>query len=300
VRLGLLVLLLVRSGLRSFVITISVHSVPVQVRHFLGKQTMYGAVDSEGGKAGEASQDVNTNSTKWRSGVVWGVVVGAALIVIGMVAGSQFSGPRSSLSTSKLSEESSSTSSSSTTISSALVLSSPAFADLDSLPLQYTCSADDGVGSSPPFEWTGAPEGTKSYALILHSEKHWDWGVFNIPATQTSVAEGCSSPNSKDYTSCGGFAAGSSPDRPMYFYTPPCSEGRGAKEYYCELYALSDIITPTTSSHSDDDGKLNLYDYAGFTVSDLLTQIEGITLASSSMTTTFTRWTRADDGPLDR
>jgi phosphatidylethanolamine-binding protein (PEBP) family uncharacterized protein len=46
----------------------------------------------------------------------------------------------------------------------ALTLRSSAFAAGAAIPAQYTC---DGANQSPPLEWSGAPEGTKSFALIV-------------------------------------------------------------------------------------------------------------------------------------
>jgi phosphatidylethanolamine-binding protein (PEBP) family uncharacterized protein len=261
---------------------------------------MYGTVDEaavEGTEGGNSfgfvssskelsrATDKSTSLRRPRGLIVLGVLLGATVAALILVVGGVTGGPQGQLTTSKLVEQA----------STVFALSSPTFNDQDSLPLQYTCSSEDGVGWSPPFEWTGAPEGTAAYAIILHSAKHWDWGLVNIPGSQSSLAEGCSKPFSLNYTSCGGFAVGSSPDRPMYYYTPPCSEGRGAKSYYFVIYALSEKIAPTSIPNADDDGFLNFYDYAGFTVFDMLTQMENITLATATMSTSFTRWTRDDD-----
>ena len=52
------------------------------------------------------------------------------------------------------------------------------------IPLKNTCYGDS---LSPPLAWNGAPEATKSYALIAqdvdHSTGDWvHWVVYNIPA----------------------------------------------------------------------------------------------------------------------
>jgi Raf kinase inhibitor-like YbhB/YbcL family protein len=41
---------------------------------------------------------------------------------------------------------------------------SPAFPDGASIPARFSC---DGVDESPELEWTGAPDGTASFALIV-------------------------------------------------------------------------------------------------------------------------------------
>ena len=43
--------------------------------------------------------------------------------------------------------------------------SSPAFKHHERIPDKYTGNGED---VSPPLEWTGAPEGTKSFAIVVH------------------------------------------------------------------------------------------------------------------------------------
>ena len=59
----------------------------------------------------------------------------------------------------------------------------------------------NGKNASPALRWTGAPEGTKSFALTLYvpvaptGSVWWQWVVFNIPAGTTSLPEDAGSPD---------------------------------------------------------------------------------------------------------
>ena len=56
----------------------------------------------------------------------------------------------------------------------------------------------EGGNQSPQLSWTGAPEGTKSYAITLYDPDAptgsgwWHWNVVNIPASISSVSENAS------------------------------------------------------------------------------------------------------------
>ncbi|MFW6053791.1 MAG: YbhB/YbcL family Raf kinase inhibitor-like protein [Persicimonas sp.] len=70
-------------------------------------------------------------------------------------------------------------------------LRSGAFDRNSPIPKKYTC---DGEDISPPLFWSQGPEGTRSYVVICEDPdapsgvfKHW--GVYNIPADETSLVE---------------------------------------------------------------------------------------------------------------
>lgn len=71
-----------------------------------------------------------------------------------------------------------------------LRIESTAFGEGERIPTRYTC---DGEGESPPLAWSGAPEGTRSFALLCDDPDApagtWrHWALFDIP-TGTSRLE---------------------------------------------------------------------------------------------------------------
>ncbi|SCB57839.1 phospholipid-binding protein, PBP family [Rhizobium aethiopicum] len=59
----------------------------------------------------------------------------------------------------------------------------------------FGCS---GKNISPELAWSGAPEGTKSFAVMAYDPDAptgsgwWHWSVFNIPADASNIATGAS------------------------------------------------------------------------------------------------------------
>ena len=76
-------------------------------------------------------------------------------------------------------------------------LHSTAFAPGAEIPRRHTCEGND---LSPPLSWDGAPNGTRSFALIVddpdapdpaHPRTVWvHWLAYNIPATASALPEG--------------------------------------------------------------------------------------------------------------
>ncbi len=113
------------------------------------------------------------------------------------------------------------------------MLISPVVEDLQALPTEFTGNGD---GISPPLSWTGAPAGTKSYALIMDhvtpdGDRKWYWTIYDIPASALSLP--------KNATDIGKLGAGFEGE---IGYEPPMSKGPGAKTYVITLYALSEAI----------------------------------------------------------
>lgn len=76
-------------------------------------------------------------------------------------------------------------------------LSSPAFMHEHEIPVRFTC---EGENISPPLEWSGVPDGTKSFALVVDDPDAPDpaapkrvfvhWVLFDLPADKRALSEG--------------------------------------------------------------------------------------------------------------
>lgn len=115
--------------------------------------------------------------------------------------------------------------------SSDFVLRSPAVADGGQLPVEFT---GDGASATLPLEWTGAPEGTKSFAVVMHhidpeGKTKWYWVLYGLPASTRSLPKNVNSVGTLGNNSVNGRTE----------YAPPHSKGPGAKTYVYTLYALS-------------------------------------------------------------
>ena len=124
-----------------------------------------------------------------------------------------------------------------------LALTSPAFTHQGSIPQQYTCQGRD---VSPPLSWSGAPEGTKGFVLIVDDpdapdpaapKRTWvHWVLYAIPADASSLSEGMTSAKLPAGTREG------TNDWNRTGYGGPCPPV-GRHRYFHKLYAL-DVELP--------------------------------------------------------
>lgn len=82
-------------------------------------------------------------------------------------------------------------------------LESPDFSDGEALP-QWARSGIAGAGGedrSPALQWSGAPDGTRSFALTVFDPDaptgsgFWHWAVDNIPGSATELAQNAGDPD---------------------------------------------------------------------------------------------------------
>lgn len=105
------------------------------------------------------------------------------------------------------------------------------------IPIKYTCEGED---VSPPLEWRGSPNNTKSFVLIMDDPDAvlgtWThWIIYNIPNDIKSLPEDIiflPNPAKFGQNSWG-----------KEIYSGPCPPS-GEHRYYFKLYALNSYIEP--------------------------------------------------------
>jgi Raf kinase inhibitor-like YbhB/YbcL family protein len=126
----------------------------------------------------------------------------------------------------------------------AFTLKSPHFVHEHSIPERHTCVGSD---EAPALEWSGAPAGTVSFALVVDDPDAPDpsapqrvfvhWIVYNLPASARALPLGGALPH--------GATAGEN-DFGNEGYNGPCPPV-GRHRYYFRLHAL-DIVLPPLGS----------------------------------------------------
>ena len=149
------------------------------------------------------------------------------------------------------------------------ILQSPAVKDGGTLPKEFT---GDGNSATLSLQWSGAPEGTKSFAFIMHhidpeGKVKWYWILYDIPADVNSLAK-----NVKGVGILGNNSINGRPE-----YAPPHSKGPGPKTYIYTIYALSEL--PKIMVESDKVSR-----------EVLLGAIKDITLANAELKVVYTRF----------
>ncbi|OQX35705.1 MAG: kinase inhibitor [Oceanospirillales bacterium LUC14_002_19_P2] len=106
---------------------------------------------------------------------------------------------------------------------------------------EYNSFGCNGSNVSPAISWTGAPPGTKSFALMVYDPNaptgsgFWQWQMINIPASETSLKEGAGDVNRKVAPK---GAVQMRNDYGFYGYGGPCPPQGSVHLYEFVLHAL--------------------------------------------------------------
>ena len=152
----------------------------------------------------------------------------------------------------------------------AFTLSSSAFKAGAQIPRAHTC---EGADASPALSWSGAPSGTKSFALIADDPDApvgtWvHWVLYDLPGDITELPQGVPA----DDTLRSGAKHGVNDFRRVG-YGGPCPPPGKPHRYFFKLYAL--------------DAATNLKPRA--TKADVLRAVEGHVLAQAELMGTYKR-----------
>ncbi len=146
-----------------------------------------------------------------------------------------------------------------------LEIQSPAFESHAGIPARH---ASDGEDVAPELRWSGVPEGTKSFAVVVHDpdaplvDGFTHWVAYNIPGDADGVPEGGEVPTA-GVNSLGNHG----------YNGPAPPPGHGTHHYYFWVYAL------------DEDLRLE----AGLDRRALLDRIEDHVIEQARVTGTYER-----------
>jgi Raf kinase inhibitor-like YbhB/YbcL family protein len=134
----------------------------------------------------------------------------------------------------------------------ALSLTSPAFKDGAAIPAQFTC---DGGNRSPALSWSGAPDRTASYALLVEDPDapggtFVHWVIYDIPANVHSLPEGIA--KGATVASLGAAKQGQTGFKGTPGYGGPCPPKGPAHHYHFRLFALDKSLGLESGASRDD------------------------------------------------
>lgn len=152
----------------------------------------------------------------------------------------------------------------------AFTLGSDAFGPNEAIPLRYSC---DGADISPALSWIEAPQGTRTFALVMDDPDapvgvFTHWVLFNIPASARGLAEGVPKMERLE----NGALQGRN-DFARIGYGGPCPPPGSPHRYRFSLYAL--------------DASLDLQ--PGATKQQVLERMQGHVLGEAQLVGTYQR-----------
>lgn len=123
----------------------------------------------------------------------------------------------------------------------AFTVTSPAFADGQPVPREFTC---DGNDAPPAITVTDPPQGTKSFALVMDDPDapkgtFTHWLVYDIPADGKAIRATAGKALKNDFGKKG--------------YGGPCPPpGHGPHRYYFTIYAVDATTLDVPGDRRDD------------------------------------------------
>jgi Raf kinase inhibitor-like YbhB/YbcL family protein len=115
-----------------------------------------------------------------------------------------------------------------------LKLSSPAFKHHEAIPAKH---AGDGEDVAPELSWSGVPDGTEAFAIVVHDpdaplvDGFTHWVAYGIAADATGLPEGG-----------GSVTEGVNSFGESRYNGPAPPPGHGTHHYYFWIYALDEDL----------------------------------------------------------
>ncbi|MEU8795752.1 YbhB/YbcL family Raf kinase inhibitor-like protein [Streptomyces sp. NPDC048643] len=134
-------------------------------------------------------------------------------------------------------------------------------------PEQCSSGLPGGKDISPQLSWSGAPDGTRSYAVTVYDPDaptgsgFWHWAVADIPATVTELSEGAGDDTGSQLPK-GAYQLPNDARVPHYIGAAPPA-GHGQHRYFIVVHAL-DI--PATGVPADATPAVLGFTMAGHTL----------------------------------
>jgi Raf kinase inhibitor-like YbhB/YbcL family protein len=134
-----------------------------------------------------------------------------------------------------------------------LKITIPGFSDGGAIPSTYGCVAGKNANLSPAIQWSGAPEGTATIALILHDtdlmigpDDVLHWAIFNVPVGANGLPEGVPAKATLD----DGSGQLQNIGRSLGYFNP-CPPPPTVHHYIFEFFALDTKLDPAPASRAD-------------------------------------------------
>lgn len=148
-------------------------------------------------------------------------------------------------------------------------IKTPAFADQAVIPKKFTADGDD---VSPKLEWSGVPDGTHSFAIIMDDPDAppgtWvHWVLYDLPGTLNGLPEGVAKDETIEGGGKHGLCWGVDDYNRVGYFGPSPPPGKPHR-YIFKVYALGKTLGMTPRK----------------TKADLLKAMEGAVLGEASFT----------------
>jgi hypothetical protein len=136
-------------------------------------------------------------------------------------------------------------------------VTSESVAEGAAIPMENVFTGCGGKNAAPQLSWSGAPEGTKSFAITCFDPDaptgsgYWHWLAFNIPANVTSLKAG---DGNKDKPAGGQSASN---DYGMVGYGGPCPPKNDIPHHYIFTVHALDVEKIEGANEKTNGASLN-------------------------------------------